>query len=252
MATLAPDERELVQTIRAPFQSLFRIINDILDISRMEAGQLSLENAPFNLRETVERCRRLWARALKIKSVNFEFGISANVPDLLIDDGGQIMQILNNLLSHAVKFTPYGRILLDISGAPRTTGYALKITVCESGIGIRQQDQKRLFTPFSQASASFARKFCGTGLGLSMCKLLVGAMQGKISIASKYGCGTTVRLKLILSNPSTVSLPAPIDTMHQKIVKGCYIEAAPIAAKGTRPTYTPSLSSLWSISSSPL
>ncbi|QRX82586.1 ATP-binding protein [Glaciimonas sp. PAMC28666] len=207
LASLPPTERDLVQTIRGSFESLLRTINDILDISRIEAGQLSLENAPFNVRQTVASCTRLWTPALEAKSVDFQSRIALSVPDYLVGDAGRIVQILNNLLSNSVKFTHAGNIVLDISGAPHPAGYSLQIGIRDSGVGIATEDQKHLFTPFSQANPGIAQKFGGTGLGLSLCKQLTDAMQGKITILSEYGAGTIVLVKLLLSCPSADAMP---------------------------------------------
>ncbi|WP_161539860.1 hybrid sensor histidine kinase/response regulator [Glaciimonas sp. PCH181] len=208
MASLAPAERELVHTIRGSFQSLLRIINDILDISRIEAGQLSLENAPFNLRQTVAHCAHLWTPALERKSVAFQCRISPTIPNVFIGDAGRLTQILNNLLSNAAKFTSEGQVLLDITGQAQDTGYVLQMAVRDSGVGITTHDQKYLFRPFSQANAGIAHEFGGTGLGLSLCKQLVDAMGGKITIQSVYGTGTTVLVKLMLSSPAAIALVA--------------------------------------------
>ncbi|MGS0741034.1 ATP-binding protein [Glaciimonas sp. GG7] len=203
MAALPPAERELVQTIRNSFQSLLRIINDILDISKIEAGQLSLDNAPFNIRETITQCTRLWMPAIEGKSIAFKCQIAPTVPDILIGDTGRIMQILNNLLSNAVKFTDRGWVALDVFGAAEAAGYALQIAIRDSGVGIAVQDQKRLFKPFSQANPSIAHEFGGTGLGLSLCEQLAEAMKGKITIQSEYGSGTIVQVKLLLAIHTT-------------------------------------------------
>ncbi|KAF3998313.1 ATP-binding protein [Glaciimonas immobilis] len=203
MATLPDAEHELVQTIRGSFDSLLRIINDILDISRIEAGQLALNNAPFNLHEVVTCCTHLWTPALDAKSVAFICRTAPNVPTYLLGDAGRIKQILNNLLSNAVKFTHQGSIVLDISGSPKNGGYVLQIGIRDSGIGISQHDQKRLFTPFSQANASIAGEFGGTGLGLSLCKQLIDAMHGRINIESTYGSGTIVMVTLLLCHTET-------------------------------------------------
>lgn len=211
MAELAPAERELVHTIRGSFQSLLRIINDILDISRIEAGQLALENAPFDLRETVEHCTRLWTPALERKSVAFQCQITASTPQVLIGDAGRLTQILNNLLSNSAKFTAQGSVLLDISGAAQDTGYALQIAVRDTGVGIAAQDQKQLFRPFSQANAGIAHEFGGTGLGLSLCKQLVDAMHGEITIQSVHGAGTTVLVKLMLRMPASIAQIQPTE-----------------------------------------
>ncbi|MGZ9713830.1 ATP-binding protein [Glaciimonas sp. GNP009] len=211
MAPLASSERELVQTIRGSFESLLRIINDILDISRIEAGKLSLEIAPFNLRDAVASCTHLWTPALESKSVDFQCRITSTVPENLVGDAGRIAQILNNLLSNAVKFTHVGNIILDISGSSHPDGYTLQIGIRDSGIGIATEDQKRLFTPFSQANSSIAREFGGTGLGLSLCKQLIDAMQGKITIQSEYGAGTIVLVTLVLGHAAVNAISQPID-----------------------------------------
>ena len=211
MAPLAPSERELVQTIRGSFESLLRIINDILDISRIEAGQLSLQSDTFNLRDAVTSCTHLWTPALSAKSVDFQCRIASTVPENLVGDAGRIAQILNNLLSNAVKFTHVGHIILDISGSAHSAGYTLQIGIRDSGIGIAVEDQKRLFTPFSQANPDIARAFGGTGLGLSLCKQLIDAMQGKISIQSEYGSGTIVLVTLLLGHAAVNATSQPIN-----------------------------------------
>lgn len=245
LAPLPPSERDLVQTIRSSFESLLRTINDILDISRIEAGQLSLENAPFNLRQIVASCTHLWAPALEAKSIDFQCRIAAGVPDHLVGDAGRIVQILNNLLSNAVKFTHAGSVILDISGSPHVNGYGLQIGVRDSGVGIAIEDQKRLFMPFSQANPSIAREFGGTGLGLSLCKQLIDAMQGKITILSEYGMGTIVLVKLSLAYP-TVDTTSPSDD-HTPVVMP---EVRPIL-RSLKPLTVPETSGLETIQQAP-
>ncbi|MDB5774592.1 MAG: multi-sensor hybrid histidine kinase [Herbaspirillum sp.] len=204
-ADLPEAELELVKIIRHSFRSLLKIINEILDISKIEAGKLKLDCKRFNLRETVDRCCHLWRPALDKKSIAFECHIAAATPREFIGDDGRIEQVINNLLSNAVKFTDSGSVSVDIRPESRAEDCMVHIVVRDTGIGIAPQDQKNLCVPFSQAHTGITKKFGGTGLGLSLCKQLVEAMRGRLRIHSEPGAGTAVHIELPLSLPSAES-----------------------------------------------
>ena len=189
---LSPAQRRLVGLAQESSRSLLTIVNDILDFSKIEAGEMIVESVPFSLSELIESCRRLAAEAARDKELALAVTIAPDLPDWFKGDPTRIRQILLNLATNAVKFTPRGRIAIAVTRAGLQGGaHVVRIAVTDTGIGIAEDALPRLFERFSQADGSTARRFGGTGLGLAICKRLAALMGGEIGVESRAGEGST-------------------------------------------------------------
>jgi signal transduction histidine kinase/DNA-binding response OmpR family regulator len=187
-------QQEFARTIQQSGESLLEIINDILDFSKIEAGRLDFENIDFELQELVEEAVGLLAGNADTRGIELIGQIDPLVFTSLRGDPGRLRQVLVNLLSNAVKFTERGEVVLHVMQETQSASQIeLRFEVRDTGIGISQEAQGRLFSAFSQADTSTTRKYGGTGLGLAICKHLVGAMGGQISLQSIPGQGSTFR-----------------------------------------------------------
>jgi len=193
---LDPEQRNRLEIALTAGQSLLGLLNDILDISKVEAGKLSLENIPFSVRSLVEECATLHAQQARRKTIDLFTDIAPDLPEMFLGDPTRTRQILNNLLSNAIKFTERGSVNVVVTRADNN----LKIDVIDTGIGMSREGLHRIFSPFSQADADTTRLYGGTGLGLTLCRQLVERMHGQIQVDSEVGRGTHF----------TVTLPLPV------------------------------------------
>jgi PAS domain S-box-containing protein len=188
---LSTEQREHLGLVRLSAESLLTIINDILDFSKIEAGKLELETIPFDLRESLgETMKGLSIRAHQ-KMLELIYDVEPNVPESVLGDPGRIRQILVNLVGNAIKFTERGEIL--VTAQVESEGeeqVRVQFTVKDTGVGIPFEKQKKVFEAFSQADGSMARKYGGTGLGLTICVRLVQMMEGRIWVESEPGKGS--------------------------------------------------------------
>lgn len=169
-----------------------KIINNILDFSKLEAGKFTLEQRRFSLRGMIDYVMASHKGRITEKGLDFFVTVSPGVPEYVVGDELRIVQILNNLLSNAQKFTSVGKITLEVINTAHTKdSIELFFLVGDTGIGIELKDQEKLFQSFSQVDASTSRKYGGTGLGLSICRQLVELMGGSINVESVKGKGTT-------------------------------------------------------------
>jgi signal transduction histidine kinase len=196
---LDTDQREVAETLKYSADSLLGIINDILDFSKVEAGKLALETLDFDLREIVEHATDLMAERAQSKGLELACALAPNLSTSLRGDPNRLRQILLNLIGNAIKFTERGEVIVEVShlrDAPDST--EIRFAVCDSGIGIPEDAQQRLFHPFTQADSSTTRRYGGTGLGLAICRKLVHLMGGEIGVSSVVNKGSefwfTVRL----------------------------------------------------------
>ncbi|HSB03874.1 MAG TPA: ATP-binding protein, partial [Thermodesulfobacteriota bacterium] len=197
---LTAEQRECTQTIKTTANSLLTIINDILDLSKVESGKLELETIDFDLRVTLEDMNVLFSLKASEKGLEFSTVINPDVPALLRGDPGRLRQILLNLIGNAIKFTNEGKVILDIAVDQEKDEMAvIRFAVKDTGIGIPADKICTLFQPFIQADSSTTRKHGGTGLGLSISKQLVGVMGGQIGVESKEGKGSTFWFTLPLT-----------------------------------------------------
>ena len=193
---LDPAERNRLEIALIAGESLLELLNDILDISKVEAGKLSLETIPFSVRRLIEECATLHAQQAQSKNIYLVNEIDPDLPESFLGDPTRVRQVLNNLLSNAIKFTEEGGVRIRAG----YSGGSLRIDVVDTGIGMSKEGLHRIFSPFSQADADTTRLYGGTGLGLTLCRQLVERMHGQILVDSLEGSGTHF----------TVTLPLPV------------------------------------------
>ena len=205
------DQRELSRQIRTSANGLLTLISDILDLTRVEAGQLELEASTFSLTDTVEEAVDSLAHLAVMKGVEVLFTVDKEAPQVVKGDGERLKQVMLNLLSNALKFTSSGEIELTVATLTEDEkGWLMQISVRDTGIGINKSALSRLFTRFSQVDSSTTRRYGGTGLGLAISKQLVELMGGEISVESEPGKGSTFSLtaRLARAAPQTKELLA--------------------------------------------
>ncbi len=191
-------QRLYAETIHKSGGALLSIINDILDLSKIEAGRLELEAAPFNLKTSVEDVAALLAGSAREKGVELIVRVHPDLPEEFIGDDSRLRQVLTNLVSNAIKFTNKGYVAVNVSGGVDDHDTPLTIDVKDTGIGIAHDKLSKIFDSFQQADSSTTRQYGGTGLGLSISKLLVEEMGGSISARSSVGEGSTFTISLPL------------------------------------------------------
>ena len=188
-----------VQDINTAANHLMTILNDILDLSRLEAGRLSIIPAPFHLDDLLTSIHNLFLKAAQAKSLVLNLDIEKTIPDTLIGDSIRLRQVLINLLGNAIKFTQQGEVTLRITLQQLSTSEAqLLFSIIDTGIGIDAEQQDKLFQPFSQVDDGFSRNFEGTGLGLVISQELVQLMGGNITLVSTPGLGSCFSFQLRL------------------------------------------------------
>jgi signal transduction histidine kinase/CheY-like chemotaxis protein len=199
---LAPRQRDMVQLVETSADSLQVLLNDVLDLARVEAGELAIHAEVFDLRATCRAIVDLFQAKAEEKGLTLELRIAPGVAERHIGDAARLKQILGNLVSNAIKFTDQGRVELSVDAGPEIGGdQALSLAVADTGIGFDAETGRRLFTRFAQADGSITRRFGGTGLGLSISQALTRLMNGEIEAASAPGEGSrfTVRLALAVA-----------------------------------------------------
>ncbi|MCL1046279.1 response regulator [Shewanella electrodiphila] len=190
-------QRNYIEKTNASAQSLLGIINDILDFSKIEAGKLDIENIDISIDELLNNVSNLIGIKVSEKGLELLFDIDDAIPENLLGDSLRVSQVLINLANNAVKFTEKGNIIISVKLDKLTTEQAfITFSVTDSGIGMTEEQQSRLFNAFSQADASTTRKYGGTGLGLAICKNLAELMGGQISLTSEPGVGSTFSFNL--------------------------------------------------------
>jgi signal transduction histidine kinase/HPt (histidine-containing phosphotransfer) domain-containing protein len=195
-------QRERMETVRNSAEALLTVLDDILDFSKLEAGRLEFESLAFDLPRLLENVVELLGARARDKALTLTTTIAPQVPTFVIGDSGRLRQVLLNLVGNAIKFTERGGVTLSATLAEADQ---VEVSVTDTGIGIDAETQLRLFTSFTQADSSVARRFGGTGLGLAICKKLVECQGGAIGIESSVGQGS--RFWIRLSLPAT-SAPA--------------------------------------------
>lgn len=185
------DKQKLLRLVERGCKDMHALINNILDFSKLEAGKFVLESRHFHFREMIDYVKGLHSNKIIEKGLDFSVTISPEVPECIIADELRIVQILNNLISNAYKFTSVGSIHVEcVKTGQSGNRVELFFMVIDSGIGIAKADHDKLFKSFTQVDASISRKYGGTGLGLNICKQLIELMGGNIHVESEVGKGT--------------------------------------------------------------
>jgi two-component system, sensor histidine kinase and response regulator len=238
---LTPEQREHLGLVRLSAESLLSIINDILDFSKIEAGKLELEAIPFDLRESLgETMKALGVRAHQ-KGLELVYDVQPEVPEGVVGDPGRIRQILINLVGNAIKFTEKGEVFVTVCEKSHSSGHVLlQFSVKDSGIGIPIDKQSKIFEAFSQADGSMARKYGGTGLGLTICSRLASMMAGEIWVESEPGEGSTFKFTLKLETQSSPASrrtplePEQLRNLHALIVDDNFTNRSVLSGMLTR------------------
>jgi len=210
---LSSRQQETVDVLRDSAQLLTTVIDDILDFSKIEAGQMAFESVPFSPMMVLEGTVGLMSSRAHEKSLDLKLEIASPLPEMLKGDPVRLRQVLLNLVSNGIKFTQSGTVCIRAQLQDVRSGKAsLLIEVCDSGCGLTEKQQAKLFLPFVQADASTTRQFGGTGLGLSICQRLVGLQGGSIGVESQLGKGSRFWFLLtfeVVEEPVTVLVSAP-------------------------------------------
>jgi signal transduction histidine kinase/CheY-like chemotaxis protein/HPt (histidine-containing phosphotransfer) domain-containing protein len=202
-----PEQERYLKAIKTSSDNLLVIINDILDISKIESGKFQIEAIPFSLRTVVQGVHQTLRLKAAEKELEFSYHVEQAIPDILIGDPTRLSQVLINLAGNAIKFTDTGDVKIAVVNKSKDEQQVLlKIQVIDSGVGIDEQYVYNLFQKFTQAGSDTARKYGGTGLGLSISKQLVSLMGGAISVQSKAGQGSTFTVELPLQINDTQML----------------------------------------------
>ncbi|KAF4995857.1 hypothetical protein FGRMN_4814 [Fusarium graminum] len=202
---LDEEQQDYVENIQSSATSLLTVINDILDFSKVESGRLDIEEVQFSLSHIVKEVGKMLQFAVERKNLDFQSDIGDGIENdlVVIGDPGRVRQILTNLLTNSIKFTNQGYVRFSVTAERETTeSIEVRFTVEDSGIGIQEDVHKKLFQPFSQGDASTARRFGGTGLGLTICKNLLDLMHGRITLESNVGVGTCATFWIPFNKPS--------------------------------------------------
>lgn len=215
------EKRHRLQIALSAGESLLGILNDILDISKVEAGKLNLENISFDMRGLIEECATLHSHQARKKGIDLIADTAATFPERLRGDPTRVRQILNNLLSNAIKFTESGNVRISA----RHFAGVMTLEVVDTGIGMSSEGLRRIFSPFSQADSQTTRLYGGTGLGLTLCRQLIERMHGEIKVDSTVHQGTRF----------TVTLPLPVCNQTEDDTALPRPESAPLPVSGGQP-----------------
>ena len=208
---LGAEERRYVELAQSSGEALLGLINDLLDLGKIEAGRVEFEQIEFNLVRLVRELGDLYALRAREKGLAFALDVAHDVPETLVGDPGRLRQVLNNLLGNAIKFTPAGRVDFRIDRADASVAATmLRFTVRDTGIGIPPQAQNKLFQRFAQAESSTTREYGGTGLGLAIVRQLCEQMQGSVELESAVGRGTAFHVVLPFGLPAHPTSQTPV------------------------------------------
>lgn len=226
---LSPDQRKYLRIFRRAGNSLLNLINDILDLSKIESGHLQIESISFDLGEVLERAIEILAMRASEKGVELACHLAPDIPCALIGDPHRLTQILINLLGNALKFTDQGSVVLNIVNDPQSsTRSTIQFSVSDTGIGIPAEKLTTIFDSFTQAHSSTARTYGGTGLGLAISKHLVERMGGRIWGESAVGVGSTFHCVIPFQAQTSPAPPAPTPVMDLTGLRTLVVDDHPI------------------------
>jgi PAS domain S-box-containing protein len=224
---LTAEQREYLQTVKSCADSLLRLIDDVLDFSKVEAGKLSLDPVEFAIRQTLEEIRKIFGLRAAEKGLTLAFTVAPDVPERLVGDPGRLRQVLVNLLGNALKFTSAGRVALDVdllsSGA---ADVEIRFAVSDTGIGIPADRQRLIFDPFTQADGATTRHFGGTGLGLTISSRLVHMMGGTLAVESAPGKGSRFFFSTRFTVGAAARTSKPPSGAHDRVGEAATAPAA--------------------------
>jgi len=228
---LLPEQSERLHTVASSSYVLLDMISSILDFSKVESGQMAIETIRFDLADAIRQLGALFAPMAEAKGIQFDCVIDDALAPQYLGDPTRIRQIVTNLLSNAIKFTRHGKITLEVYRASETgKDSPIVIGVSDTGEGIAPEQQQQLFRPFTQANASIARRFGGTGLGLALCKRLAELMHGTITLKSEIGLGSTFLVTLPLPMATSATRTSDRDdAMRNPAERG--MDAPPLSAR---------------------
>jgi CheY-like chemotaxis protein len=215
---LNPQQKNYLERLKSSSIALLAIINDILDFSKIEANRITIEQIELNLTDVLQSVTAVFQMAAKDKGLTLSTEIAADVPRRLVGDPLRLGQVLNNLISNAIKFTEQGSVTIRVENARMDDQtLVLRFLVCDTGIGIDQEQSELLFQPFIQADGSIVRRFGGTGLGLSIARNLVELMGGSITLSSVLGRGSTFAFTICFGLATEEITPPKQDkiTLHE-------------------------------------
>jgi two-component system cell cycle sensor histidine kinase/response regulator CckA len=229
-SSLTTEQHEYAEKAKNAGLELVHLLNDILDLSRIEADKLELELSSFDLRKLISDTISPLALQANKKGLELASSIDADVPAALKADAGRLRQIITNLVDNAIKFTPRGEVTLQVrkdSEDERTA--TIRILVCDSGVGIAVDKLEHIFEPFTQADSSTTRSYGGTGLGLAICRRLAGLMGGRIGVESAVGQGSTFWFTVVVDKliGEMATPPGPVTGDHLRVP----LPAMPVTAK---------------------
>ncbi len=206
MTDLAPTQRGYLQTVKRSGEALLVLLNDLLDLSKIEAGRMDLERIAFDLVELIRDAAQVMAPTAFEKGLDLILRIDREVPDRVYGDPVRLRQVLTNLVGNAVKFTPQGEVFVNVEAVDTNpTSCRLHFSITDTGIGIAEDRLSMVFEPFRQSDSSMTRRFGGTGLGLSICRQLVELMGGNMWVESQPGQGSTFHFALPLDVASVAA-----------------------------------------------
>ncbi|MET0051387.1 MAG: PAS domain S-box protein [Candidatus Thiodiazotropha sp.] len=218
---LTPEQHNFITKANRSAESLLGLINDILDLSKIEAGKLDIESARFRLQNVFDDIANVLSYSAEEKGIELLFNIQGEAPAFLVGDAMRLGQVLLNLSNNALKFTEKGEVIVSVEVAERKPSeVVLHFSVKDTGIGISEENQRKLFESFSQADASTTRKYGGTGLGLSISRRLVELMGGNIRMDSQEGKGSTFHVYLPFEVRSQDELP--VSSLDVEALHGCH------------------------------
>ena len=216
---LSDEQREYAGTVRTSADALLEILNDILDLTKIEAGRLELEKEKFSIRQVVEEAVELHALRAESNDIELNCHIPAELDGHFRGDAGRLRQILLNLVSNAVKFTDAGEVQASVSQVGETAeGVEIQFTVRDTGIGITPEVREKIFDAFRQADGSTNRRYGGTGLGLSISRQLTEMMGGELWLESELGTGSTFYFTALLERADTIPPPPPTELNGQQLL----------------------------------